>query len=306
MAEKEQETSSKINYNIIHKDEQPINLENEEENRLEVERMESDHNKNLDPSKIEVEEIKVTKIQIKGRKKAIKNSTPNELISDSILISDEQVEQNEKKELNKNHSGLNQEEPPAHNTNKNDSPLTKTKNTRKKTKKQIAEENIKLTEVFKSEKEELNQEENKMSNEVIEPIKTLDVVILDSENEIKTQKRSKSKSKETIPLPLHEDLPCFINLNYLNNQNLIPNSQMIKAIMEICYHSQNYGISIPNNTREFWKNVYEKVEWENILKKFQSETLRKYWRTLRDINQPMKIIELIETYYQNFDANNVK
>jgi hypothetical protein len=304
MAEKVHETSSKMNSNIIHKDEQPINLENEEENRLDLEKMESDHNKNLDPSKIEVEEIKVTKIQIKGRKKAKKNSTPDELITNSILISDEKVEQIEKKEINKNHSGLSQEEPPVHNTNKNDSPLTKTKNTRKKTKKQIAEENVKLTEVFKSDKEELSQEENKMSNQVIEPIK--DVVILDSENEIKTQKRSKSKSKETTPLPLHEDLPCFINLNDLNNQNLIPNSQMIKAIMEICYHSQNYGISIANNTREFWKNVYEKVEWENILKKFQSETLRKYWRTLRDINQPMKIIELIETYYQNFDANNVK
>jgi hypothetical protein len=314
MAEKEKETNSNIDSNL-HKDQQPINQESEkeeqkikEEVKVSLEKFEGESNQNLDPNKIEVEEIKVTKTQLKGRKKTKTNLNNNCDVNNTISNN----EPNEKKqvELNKNTSVITPEEENQNLPKTNESPNAKIKNSRKKTKKQIAEDNVKLTEVFKSDKEELSQEENKICNPITstDSVK-LDLEILESEN-IKDitniKKRSKSKSKENTPLPLNEDLPCFINLSDLNNQTMIQNSDMIKAIMEICYHSQNYGISIPNNTREFWKKVYENPEWDNILKKFQSETLRKYWRTIRDTNQPLKIIELIETYNINFDANNVK
>jgi hypothetical protein len=65
-------------------------------------------------------------------------------------------------------------------------------------------------------------------------------------------------------------------------------------------------LTIPSNTREFWKKVYEKAELESIFKKFQPETLRKYWRSIREANNPEKIIELVKSYMDDFNGANVK
>jgi hypothetical protein len=132
--------------------------------------------------------------------------------------------------------------------------------------------------------------------------------------ELKEPKEPKEPKEKKAKLPKNEFIThveyelneTVINLTELNNKTSISNTEMILAILEICLNKKNYFIFQQNNTRSFWNVVYEKTEWENILKKFQAETLRKYWRIIRDTNQFREVIELVHQYENEFNAINVK
>jgi hypothetical protein len=129
----------------------------------------------------------------------------------------------------------------------------------------------------------------------------------------KEPKAPKPPKKSTI-LPTNLTPPVQIDtifdlqpyISPSKSSKTLSNTDMILAIMEICYNSSKYNLTIPSNTREFWKKVYEKPELETIFKKFQPETLRKYWRSIREANNPEKIIELVKSYMDDFNGANVK
>ena len=75
-----------------------------------------------------------------------------------------------------------------------------------------------------------------------------------------------------------------IDLATIEKKENISNSEYILSIIEICLNGSKYGLTHEHSTKEFWKEVDANERLNNILKKFKTETLRKYWRTIRDIN----------------------
>jgi hypothetical protein len=99
---------------------------------------------------------------------------------------------------------------------------------------------------------------------------------------------------------------CFQHFfNNVNNIN-IPNSDLILIILEICLNSSQYGIEKDNSSRAFWDEVGKKEELKQLTTKFKTETLRKYWRTIRETKKFRKIISEIKKYKNELNHQNMK
>ena len=85
-----------------------------------------------------------------------------------------------------------------------------------------------------------------------------------------------------------------IDLATIEKKENISNSEYILSIIEICLNGSKYGLTHEHSTKEFWKEVDANKRLNNILKKFKTETLRKYWRTIRDINDYDNVIKVIK------------
>lgn len=85
-----------------------------------------------------------------------------------------------------------------------------------------------------------------------------------------------------------------IDLSTIERKKNISNSEYLLSILEICLHGNKYGLTHEHSTKEFWKEVEANERLNNILKKFKTETLRKYWRTIRDINDVDTVIKVIK------------
>ena len=103
-------------------------------------------------------------------------------------------------------------------------------------------------------------------------------------------------------------------LNYSNNENAInnvndiniPNSDLILIILEICLNSSQFGIDKDNSSRAFWEEVGQINQLKPITSKFKTETLRKYWRTIRETKKFRKIITETKRYKNELNNNNLK
>ena len=95
------------------------------------------------------------------------------------------------------------------------------------------------------------------------------------------------------------------NVNNANNFN-IPNSELILIMLEICLNSSQYGIDKDNSSRAFWEEVGKLDLLKPITTKFKPETLRKYWRTIREAKKFRKIITEIRRFRTALDNPNLK
>ncbi len=95
------------------------------------------------------------------------------------------------------------------------------------------------------------------------------------------------------------------NVNNANNFN-IPNSELILIMLEICLNSSQYGIDKDNSSRAFWDEVGKLDLLKPITTKFKPETLRKYWRTIREAKKFRKIITEIRRFRNELDNPNLK
>ena len=95
------------------------------------------------------------------------------------------------------------------------------------------------------------------------------------------------------------------NVNNANNFN-IPNSELILIMLEICLNSSQYGIDKDNSSRAFWEEVGKLDLLKPITTKFKPETLRKYWRTIREAKKFRKIITEIRRFRNELDNPNLK
>ena len=93
--------------------------------------------------------------------------------------------------------------------------------------------------------------------------------------------------------------------NNINNIN-IPNSDLILIILEICLNSSQFGIEKDNSSRLFWDEVGKIDLLKPITSKFKTETLRKYWRVIRQAKKYKKIISETKKYKNELDNNNLK
>ena len=91
----------------------------------------------------------------------------------------------------------------------------------------------------------------------------------------------------------------------VNNIN-IPNSELILIMLEVCLNSSQYGIDKDNSSRAFWEEIGKLDLLKPITTKFKPETLRKYWRTIREAKKFRKIITETRRYRYELDNPNLK
>ena len=91
-----------------------------------------------------------------------------------------------------------------------------------------------------------------------------------------------------------------------SNNESIPNSELILIILEICLRSSQFGIEKDNSSRAFWEEIGKKPEFKPIIDKFKPETLRKYWRTIRETKKFRKIIADTKKYSKELNDPNMK
>ena len=85
----------------------------------------------------------------------------------------------------------------------------------------------------------------------------------------------------------------IIDLPKLSMQSEIRNSDIILAILEICTFNKKYNYDCSNNTKAFWDRVVEEGILKKIFKNFKSETLRKYWKIIRNAGNTEKFVEAV-------------
>jgi NACalpha-BTF3-like transcription factor len=100
-----------------------------------------------------------------------------------------------------------------------------------------------------------------------------------------------SSSDNPAPVPPIKDL--IIDLPKLSMQSEIRNSDIILAILEICTFNKKYNYDCSNNTKAFWDRVVEEGILKKIFKNFKSETLRKYWKIIRNAGNTEKFVEAV-------------
>ena len=86
----------------------------------------------------------------------------------------------------------------------------------------------------------------------------------------------------------------IIDINSLVNKDNLKNSDYILVIIEICQNARKYKIKFSNTSKNFWDEVMNTEKLGNILRLFKAETIRKYWRVIREAHATEKIIEIVK------------
>ena len=115
-----------------------------------------------------------------------------------------------------------------------------------------------------------------------------------------------NNTNNTIDIRNQENTPvneeAIMDLPKLAVKSDITNSDIILAIFEICTFNKKYNYECSNNTKSFWDRVVQEGILKNIFKNFKSETLRKYWKIIRQTGNNAKFMEIVrqnETFINN-------
>jgi len=126
------------------------------------------------------------------------------------------------------------------------------------------------------------------------------------------RKRTRLQQKNNNEDELNNNIGCILNIpefiSTLNNKEnkLISNTDMILFILELCLNSSQFNLKGDNSSRKFWEEVGKLKELSPITNIFKPETLRKYWRLLRNIKKPKKIINILNEYKNLINNENIK
>ena len=149
-----------------------------------------------------------------------------------------------------------------------------------------------------NDKENNNNEAEKKEGDNMEIEEKKDAENNKEKEEENADKKNKNNNFGTI-INISDSLKQYTN-------NSIPNSDLILIILEICLNSSQYGIDKDNSSRAFWDEVGKKEELKQLTTKFKTETLRKYWRTIRETKKFKKIISEIKKYKNELNHQNMK
>ena len=105
-----------------------------------------------------------------------------------------------------------------------------------------------------------------------------------------------SKTKAAL-----QNIDLIMDLPKLSNKSYITNTDIILSILEICTFNKRYNYDCSNNTKAFWDRVVKEGILKKIFKNFKSETLRKYWKIIRQTGNNDKYLEVVK---QNEDFIN--
>ena len=76
--------------------------------------------------------------------------------------------------------------------------------------------------------------------------------------------------------------------------------------MEMCLNSSQFGIDKDNSSRLFWQEIGNIEQLKPITNKYKPETLRKYWREIKETRRYKKIIAEIKKYQKDLNDENMK
>ena len=105
-----------------------------------------------------------------------------------------------------------------------------------------------------------------------------------------------SKTKAAL-----QNIDLIMDLPKLSTKSYITNTDIILSILEICTFNKRYNYDCSNNTKAFWDRVVKEGILKKIFKNFKSETLRKYWKIIRQTGNNDKYLEIVK---QNEDFIN--
>ena len=94
----------------------------------------------------------------------------------------------------------------------------------------------------------------------------------------------------------------IIDLPKLSLKKVMTNTDIILSIIEICTYNRKYNYDCSNNTKAFWDRVAAEGILKKIFKNFKSETLRRYWKVIRQSENTLKFLEVVKQN-QNFINN---
>ena len=89
------------------------------------------------------------------------------------------------------------------------------------------------------------------------------------------------------------NIDTIMDLPKLSMKSEITNSDIILAIFEICTFNKKYNYECSNNTKAFWDRVVQEGILKKIFKNFKSETLKKYWKIIRQTGNNEKFMEIV-------------
>ena len=125
--------------------------------------------------------------------------------------------------------------------------------------------------------------------------------------EYNDDKKNKNKNDYGHIINITETLSKYSSTNSDNNaNNNIPNSDLILIMLEVCLNSAQFGLEKDNSSRAFWEDVGKIEQLKPITSKFKTETLRKYWRTIREAKKYKKIISETKRYKNELNDPNLK
>ena len=107
------------------------------------------------------------------------------------------------------------------------------------------------------------------------------------------ESKNPGQSSQENPASNYPSKDTIIDLPKLSTQTEIKNSDIILAILEICTFNRKYNYECSNNTKAFWDRVVEEGILKKIFKNFKSETLRKYWKIIRNAGNTEKFVEAV-------------
>ena len=119
------------------------------------------------------------------------------------------------------------------------------------------------------------------------------------------------KSAPALELPsTTEVLPSndesIIDVIQVAKKNKIETTDLVLCILDIGFNNKKYKYCCSNNTKSFWENVKEQNIFKIIFKGFAPETLRKYWKLIREGGSKDRYIYIVRNYSGIINNNNVK
>ena len=120
-------------------------------------------------------------------------------------------------------------------------------------------------------------------------------------NDDKNSSNTSSKTRASV-----HSSNLIMDLPKLSTKPIITASDIILSILEICTFNKRYNYECSNNTKAFWDRVVKEGILKKIFKNFKSETLRKYWKIIRQTGNNDKYIEVVKQNEKFINNNGFK
>jgi hypothetical protein len=147
----------------------------------------------------------------------------------------------------------------------------------------------------------LKENENKENKEnlIEKEIKTEKI------KEKKTPKKNAGNKKEEIDIE-KMTFETVISPEELLKKEKLENSDFILLIIEVCQNALKYGLKKSDKSKLFWDEVFNKENFSVLFKQFKPETLRKYWKIIRDSDKVSTFIGLVNRFHEKINRQNIK
>lgn len=120
-------------------------------------------------------------------------------------------------------------------------------------------------------------------------------------------KRASKKTLSSLPeIPEASQYGTIIDFDAINKKGNLTNSDILLAIMEISLNGVKYNMTNSSKTRAFWEQTQQNKKFENLLAAYKTETLRKYWRIISEINNNKRVIEVVKKYQEEINYTDMK